>query len=173
MVEQAHAGECHDHAVFVAALYHKVVADGAAGLCDIFYSAALCSFDVVAEREECVRAERYAVYRGEICLDFLVGQRLGAGGEILLPVALGADIFFVFVDVAVNDIVPVGAAYRILEGEVKDAFFPFGDNIERAKRSGVKYIAEPGGSIRDDLVIECCDKYGMVMAFTGMRLFHH
>ncbi len=54
-----------------------------------------------------------------------------------------------------------------------DAFFPFGDNIERAKRSGVKYIAEPGGSIRDDLVIEACDKYDMVMAFTGMRLFHH
>ena len=54
-----------------------------------------------------------------------------------------------------------------------DAFFPFGDNIERAKKSGVKYIAEPGGSIRDDLVIECCDRYGMVMAFTGMRLFHH
>ena len=54
-----------------------------------------------------------------------------------------------------------------------DAFFPFSDNIERAKKSGVSYIAEPGGSIRDDLVIECCDKYGMVMAFTGMRLFHH
>ena len=54
-----------------------------------------------------------------------------------------------------------------------DAFFPFDDNIERAKRSGVKYIAEPGGSIRDDVVIECADKYGMVMAFTGMRLFHH
>ncbi len=54
-----------------------------------------------------------------------------------------------------------------------DAFFPFGDNIERAKRSGVKYIAEPGGSIRDDNVIATCDKYGMVMAFTGMRLFHH
>ncbi|MBO4734657.1 MAG: phosphoribosylaminoimidazolecarboxamide formyltransferase [Clostridia bacterium] len=54
-----------------------------------------------------------------------------------------------------------------------DAFFPFGDNIERAKRSGVKYVAEPGGSIRDDLVIECADKYEMVMAFTGMRLFHH
>ena len=54
-----------------------------------------------------------------------------------------------------------------------DAFFPFGDNIERAFASGVKYIAEPGGSIRDDLVIECCDKYGMTMAFTGMRLFHH
>ena len=54
-----------------------------------------------------------------------------------------------------------------------DAFFPFSDNIERAKKSGVAYIAEPGGSIRDDLVIECADKYGMVMAFTGMRLFHH
>ena len=54
-----------------------------------------------------------------------------------------------------------------------DAFFPFEDNIERAKRSGVKYIAEPGGSIRDDLVIEECDKNDMVMAFTGMRLFHH
>ena len=54
-----------------------------------------------------------------------------------------------------------------------DAFFPFDDNIERAKRSGVKYIAEPGGSIRDDVVIDCCNKYGMTMAFTGMRLFHH
>ena len=54
-----------------------------------------------------------------------------------------------------------------------DAFFPFDDNIERARRSGATYIAQPGGSIRDDLVIECCDKYNMVMAFTGMRLFHH
>lgn len=54
-----------------------------------------------------------------------------------------------------------------------DAFFPFSDNIERAFRSGVKYIAEPGGSIRDDIVIDCCDKHGMAMAFTGMRLFHH
>lgn len=54
-----------------------------------------------------------------------------------------------------------------------DAFFPFGDNIERAAKSGVSYIAEPGGSIRDDNVIEACNKHGMVMAFTGMRLFHH
>ncbi len=54
-----------------------------------------------------------------------------------------------------------------------DAFFPFSDNIERAKKSGVTYIAEPGGSIRDDAVINCCNSYGMVMAFTGMRLFHH
>ena len=54
-----------------------------------------------------------------------------------------------------------------------DAFFPFSDNIERAKKSGVSFIAEPGGSIRDDAVIDCCNKYGMVMAFTKMRLFHH
>ncbi len=54
-----------------------------------------------------------------------------------------------------------------------DAFFPFSDNIERAFRSGVSYIAEPGGSVRDDLVIDACDKHGIVMAFTGMRLFHH
>lgn len=54
-----------------------------------------------------------------------------------------------------------------------DAFFPFADNIERAHKSGVRYIAQPGGSVRDDLVIECCDKYDMAMAFTGIRLFHH
>ncbi|MBR7081887.1 MAG: phosphoribosylaminoimidazolecarboxamide formyltransferase, partial [Oscillospiraceae bacterium] len=54
-----------------------------------------------------------------------------------------------------------------------DAFFPFGDNIERARESGVSYVAQPGGSIRDDQVIETCDKYGIAMAFTGMRLFHH
>ena len=54
-----------------------------------------------------------------------------------------------------------------------DAFFPFSDNIERAYKSGVKYIAQPGGSVRDDAVIQCCDQYDMVMAFTGIRLFHH
>ena len=54
-----------------------------------------------------------------------------------------------------------------------DAFFPFGDNVERARKSGVQYIAEPGGSVRDDDVIAKADKYGMVMAFTGLRLFHH
>ena len=54
-----------------------------------------------------------------------------------------------------------------------DAFFPFGDNIERAHKSGVEYIAQAGGSVRDDHVIETCDKYGIAMAFTGVRLFHH
>ena len=54
-----------------------------------------------------------------------------------------------------------------------DAFFPFGDNIERAAKSGVSFIAQPGGSVRDDNVIEACNKHNMTMAFTGMRLFHH
>ena len=54
-----------------------------------------------------------------------------------------------------------------------DAFFPFSDNIDRAALSGVSYVAEPGGSVRDDLVIDAADRYGMVMCFTGMRLFHH
>ena len=54
-----------------------------------------------------------------------------------------------------------------------DAFFPFGDNIERAFKSGVKYVAQPGGSVRDDNVIKACNDHDMVMCFTGMRLFHH
>ena len=54
-----------------------------------------------------------------------------------------------------------------------DAFFPFGDNIERAYKSGVRYVVEPGGSVRDDQVIETCDKFGIAMAFNGIRLFHH
>jgi AICAR transformylase/IMP cyclohydrolase PurH len=54
-----------------------------------------------------------------------------------------------------------------------DAFFPFGDNVERAHKSGVKYIAQPGGSIRDDNVIEACNRHGITMCFTGIRLFHH
>lgn len=54
-----------------------------------------------------------------------------------------------------------------------DAFFPFSDNIDRAAKSGVRYVAQPGGSVRDDLVIEACDAYGMAMVFTGIRLFHH
>ena len=68
------------------------------------------------------------------------------------------------------------AAYLATKSGVacgSDAFFPFSDNIERAKKSGVSYIAQPGGSIRDDAVIDCCNKYGMIMAFTKMRLFHH
>ena len=84
---------------------------------------------------------------------------------------------------------PIGTSKKVIEAFLEDkkewlasrqnvalgsdAFFPFSDNIKRAAASGVKYIAEPGGSIRDDLVIEECNNRGIVMAFTGMRLFHH
>jgi phosphoribosylaminoimidazolecarboxamide formyltransferase/IMP cyclohydrolase len=54
-----------------------------------------------------------------------------------------------------------------------DAFFPFRDCIDRASQSGVKYVVQPGGAVRDDVVIEACDEYGMVMAYSGVRLFHH
>ena len=64
-------------------------------------------------------------------------------------------------------------SYNVCYTKLLRAFFPFGDNIERAHRSGVKYIAQPGGSIRDDNVIETCDKYNIAMAFTDVRLFHH
>ena len=60
-----------------------------------------------------------------------------------------------------------------MEFKGSDAFFPFGDNIERTHKSGVEYIAQAGGSIRDDHVIDTCDKYNIAMAFTGVRLFHH
>ena len=66
-----------------------------------------------------------------------------------------------------------GSLHKRRETLGSDAFFPFSDNIERAHKSGVEYIAEPGGSVRDDAVIECCNKYNMAMAFTGIRLFHH
>ena len=70
---------------------------------------------------------------------------------------------------------PLDFSFDRLDGAVlaSDAFFPFGDNIERAHRSGVKYVGEAGGSIRDDHVIDTADKYDMVLAFTHLRLFHH
>ena len=86
---------------------------------------------------------------------------------------------------ATNTVTGIATAYMdsiplvVITGQVptdalgSDAFFPFGDNVERARKSGVCYIAEPGGSIRDDNVIATADKYGMVLVFTGARLFHH
>ena len=100
------------------------------------------------------------VYMGEECMDVLAD---GAWERIfkVKPEAFTYEAKRAWLD-GMND-VTVGS----------DAFFPFSDNIERAHKSGVKYIAQPGGSVRDDAVIDCCDKYGMVMAFTGIRLFHH
>ncbi len=98
--------------------------------------------------------------------------------DLAIPEGMGRPDRDNFIDVYINEQMDpaVKAAWlRELTGVAlgSDAFFPFGDNIERAVQSGVQYIAQPGGSIRDDQVIETCDKYGICMAFTGVRLFHH
>ena len=105
--------------------------------------------------------------------DNVIDAYLGATPEDVLDDAVWQSFFAVRPE-------PLDAqerkAYLVSRSGValgSDAFFPFGDNIERAHRSGVSYIAQPGGSVRDDLVIEACDKYGIAMAFTGVRLFHH
>ena len=100
------------------------------------------------------------VYMGEECMDVLADGAWERVFKVKPPVFTGEEKR-AWLD-KMQD-VTVGS----------DAFFPFSDNVERAHKSGVKYIAQPGGSVRDDAVIECCDKYGMAMVFTGIRLFHH
>ncbi len=197
MVEEPHAGEAHGDAVLVGRLDHVVVADGAAGLGNIFHAAAESALNVVSEGEESVGTEGHT---GVACQPFLLlfrGQNSGLLGEKCLLLAVIKDIHVFLAHIEIDRVVAVSAAHILFEGEIQylgalaqipvvsllagntgvtlgsAAFFPFGDNIERAFRSGVKYVAQPGGSIRDDNVIEACDKFGMVMAFTGMRLFHH
>ena len=119
MVEERHSGECHYHVIFVAAIDNCVVTDGAAGFCDIFYTAAFCSFNVVAEGEECVGTESNAFAGCKECFCFFVGKRSGLFGEIFLPVAVCANVFFVFVDVAVDNVVTVRSADAFLEGKVE------------------------------------------------------
>ena len=114
------------------------------------------------------------------------GQAIGIGaGQQSRDLYMGEDYMDVLADGAWEKIFKVKPAVFTAEEKRawldkntdvalgSDAFFPFGDNIERAHKSGVKYVAEPGGSVRDDNVIETCNKYGMVMSFTGIRLFHH
>ena len=106
MVEEAHLGEGHGHAVLVAAIDHNVVTDRSAGLGDILDAASLGALDVVIKREEGIRAESYAVHRIQICADFGIGQGCGLLGKVLLPVAVSAHVLFVAVDIAVYDIIP-------------------------------------------------------------------
>ena len=142
VVEQPHAGEGHDHAVFVGGLDDIVVPDAAARLRHIADAGFSGPLDVVAEGEEGVGAQGHAVQTRQ-------------------PEVLTLDEKKAWI--AQNTKVALGS----------DAFFPFGDNIERAHKSGVEFIAQAGGSVRDDHVIMTCDKYGIAMAFTGVRLFHH
>ena len=109
-MEQAHAGEGHDHAVLVALFDHQIIPDGAAGLGDVLHAGGHAALDGVGEGEEGVGAQGHSV----LCVQpgplFLSGQRFGTGGEIILPNALSAHILFVAVDVAVDHIIPAGTA---------------------------------------------------------------
>jgi len=120
MMEQTHSGECHSHAVLIAAFDNDIVADRAAGLCDILNAGLLRSLDVVAEGEERITSEGYAVNGVKICALFLVGKRLGLLGEILLPVAVSADVLLVAVDIAVDYVIAVRSLDIVLEGEGED-----------------------------------------------------
>ena len=135
--------ERHGDTIFVTCLNNIVVTDRTASLCDIFYATLVSTLDVVTEWEDVLQ-------------DGVWEQFFTEKPEPLTREEKKAWI-------AQNTGVCLGS----------DAFFPFGDNIERAHKSGVEYIAQAGGSIRDDNVIETCDKYGIAMAFTHVRLFHH
>ena len=117
MVEQAHAGESHGDAVLVAFLDDEVIADGAAGLGNVADAGGIGPLDVVGEGEEGIRAQGHAPDLGQEFPLVLLGQAIGLPGEVVLPDTLGADILFIAVDVAVNDVVAVGAAQIFPEGQ--------------------------------------------------------
>ena len=109
MVEQPHARKGHNDPVLIAGINHKIVPDGAARLCNIGNTAPICPLNIIPEGEESIGAEGNPADRIQISAGLRCGQRFGAGKEILLPVALCSNIFLVFVDVAVDHIVPVGS----------------------------------------------------------------
>ena len=119
MVEEAHARKCHSYIPLVASLDNKVVTDRAARLCDVAYAALVGTFNIVSEREERIGTERNAADCVKVGSDFLGGERLRTLGEILLPVALGADVLLVLVDVAVDDVVTLRSAECVKERKIE------------------------------------------------------
>ena len=119
MVEQTHAGEGHDDAVLVALLDDQIVTDGAAGLSDVLDTGSNTALNGVSEGEESVAAQCHSIPGIQPCPLFFCGQRLGTDGEVVLPDTLSADILFVAVDVAVDDLVTAGAAQIGAEGQVQ------------------------------------------------------
>ena len=120
MMEKPHVRKRHGHAVFIAALDDRVITDGSAGLCDILHAALVSAFNVVAEGEEGIGTQGHVLPGVQESALLRVGQGSGLFSEILLPIAVRADIFLVLVDVAVNDIVPFGPAQIRAEGQVQD-----------------------------------------------------
>ena len=144
-MEQSHSGKGHHHTVFVTGLDNKIVAYRTAGLGDIFHAAFLCPLDVVGKGEKCVGAEAHAVDFRKIFGLFFVGERLGTDGEIFLPVALGANVLFVFVYKSVDDIVAVGTADVGLKGERKNL-------IVLTQKPGVGLAARKTGAMNSRLL---------------------
>ena len=120
MMEMSHSGKAHRNAVFVAALDDEIVADRSAGLCDVGNARLLRALDVIAKGEEGIRAKCYAADCIEVCSLLLAGEGRGSFGKVLLPVAVSANVFFVLVDVSVDNVISVGSAESILEGKVKN-----------------------------------------------------
>ena len=117
VMEQTHTGEGHDDAVLVALLDDQIVPDGAAGLGNVLHTGGIGPLDVVREGEEGIGAQSHILTGGQPLTLVLLGQRFGLTGEVVLPDAVGADILFIAVDVAVNDVVPVGTAQILPEGQ--------------------------------------------------------
>ena len=119
VVEQTHAGEGHDDAVLIALFDDQVIPDGAAGFCDVLDTGSNAALDGVGEGEEGVGAQCNSVTGIQPCTLLLSGQRLGTDGEVVLPDALSADILFVAVDVAVDDVVTTGTTQILAERQVQ------------------------------------------------------
>ena len=120
MMEESHSCKRHNHAVLVAGFDDGVIADGSAGLGNVGNAALLCALDAVREGEECIRTECNTGDGVEVCADLLCGEGIGLLGEVLLPDTVCANVFFVLVDVAVNDVVAVCALEVIAEGKVQN-----------------------------------------------------
>ena len=122
MVEETHAGKGHGHTVFIAAFDHGIVTDRATGLGNVLNAALLSALDIIAEREEGIRTKGNAINGSEVGLCLFIGQRLGLAGEVLLPVAVCANVLFILIDIAVDHVVAIGAAKGILKGQVQHLF---------------------------------------------------
>ena len=149
MVEQSHSRKRNRHVIFIGTFDYQVVANRAAGFGNIFYAAELCSLDIVAEREECIRAERNSVDSVEIFTYLRFCKRFGTGGKIFLPVTLGTNIFLAFIDISVNYVVTLGSAESGEKGKIKNP-------VALAKEPCVRLSAGKTGAVNSRL-LTCAD----------------
>ena len=162
VVEEAHAGKAHRYAILIAALDNYVVTDRSAGLCDVLNAALLCALDVIAEREECIRAECHAVDGVEVGALLLAGKGSGLLGEVLLPVALSANVLLVLVDISVNYVISVRSAESGFEGKSE------GLKMQDKKKIIVSTIVENGKDI--NLTVTATGYVQQTISISGSKL---